>query len=248
MIRKKILIISLSLLLMGMLLVTACNNNKDGDKSPEAVYTEAAQTVAAKLTDMASEGDDGSATPTWTPEAEFTPTPETEALSPTPEQPTPTTGQQPTQATSCTLKADYVADITVPDNTVLATGQTFTKTWQIMNAGTCTWGNGYTIYFVSGDDLGAGEAVSLTRGVDVAPGTLINVSIDLTAPSIEGSYRADFKFKDPSGTVFGTGANGTGTVYLKIVVAKATPQPSNTPQPSATPTPTIEPSPTPDGG
>ena len=214
------------------------------------VYTEAAQTVVAEMTKMAEETEESTAT--MTPEAEVTATPDGGLATSTEpsddgqkeQEATPTEKQQePTSSGPCTLSADYVADVTYPDDTVVSLGETFTKTWQVLNSGSCTWGSGYTVYYVSGDDLSAPEGTSLTNGIDVPEGTMINVSITLTAPTEEGTYRADFKFKDPSGDTF-------GAVYVQIFVRKPTPEPSNTPEATLTPlpseTPTEEPTATPE--
>ncbi len=234
-----------------MIFASACNNNKqDEQKSPEMVYTEAAQTVVAKMTSMAGETE---LTQTLTPEPEMDATATQangastatkaagEEVADTPTK----TSQQPTQPANCSLAAEYVADITIPDDTKVSPGETFTKTWQIMNSGTCTWGTGYTIFFVSGDNLSAPTDVSMTRGVEVPGGTMINVSISLTAPTETGTYRADFKFKDANGKIFGTGGNGAGTVYVQIVVAQPTATPTNTPAPTQTTIPSLTPTPAP---
>lgn len=244
----------LSIFLAVALLFAACNANKNSDdKSPEMVYTDAAQTAAAQLTAMAEEKNPA-ATATREPGLSSTATNETgsptETEQPNDENPaiTPTTGQEPTKSGSCTLLAEFVGDITVPDDTILSPGEAFTKTWQIMNSGTCTWNGDYTIFFLSGSNLSAPEGTLLTRGIEVPPGTMINVSINLVAPTEEGEYRADFKFKDPSGTIFGTGANGAGSIYVKVVVARPTATPTNTPKPTQEPSPTLEPSPTDENG
>ena len=244
---SKKLLLSVFAILALVLLFSACNANKEQDeRSPEAVYTEAAQTVAAELTKMASE-DETLPSATLTPEADSTATPDQQVATATVEEEvdyTPTQDSEPTQAGNCTLKADFVADITIPDDTALTPGEAFTKTWQIINSGSCTWGDGYTIFFVSGTDMGAGANLSLTNGIEVPQGTLINVSVELVAPTEAGEYRADFKFKDASGTFFGTGAGGNGTIYLEIIVAEPTPEPSNTPEPTQTATATVTPTPT----
>jgi len=253
--RKKIFLLLTGLILFA-LVIAACNNSKANDeKSPEAVYTEAAETVAAQLTNMAEDSEEEierTSTPEVMDNPESTSTPESESSTPTEpseeeEEPTPAE-QQPTQSGNCTLRAEFIKDITYPDDTILTPGETFTKTWQIMNSGSCTWGEGYTVFYITGDNLSAPESSTLTHGVDVPEGTLINVSVNLVAPSEEGEYRADFKFKDASGNIFGTGSGSGGTVYVKIIVAEPTPEPTNTTQPTETPvsteTPTLEPTPT----
>ena len=60
--------------------------------------------------------------------------------------------------------ASFVSE-TIPTNTVMAPGQTFTNTWTMQNTGTTTWspGNsGYTLNMAGTDSLGA---VPLSRGL-----------------------------------------------------------------------------------
>ena len=47
-------------------------------------------------------------------------------------------------------KAQFIADVTVPDGTVFAPGATFTKTWRLKNVGTCAWNTSYQLVFFSG--------------------------------------------------------------------------------------------------
>ncbi len=49
--------------------------------------------------------------------------------------------------------AEFVADVTVPDDTVIAAGKAFTKTWRLRNNGTSTWTLDYKLVFSHGDDL-----------------------------------------------------------------------------------------------
>src|SRR5919106_5802545 len=47
--------------------------------------------------------------------------------------------------------AIYIADLTIPDGTVLRPGEDFRKVWQIRNTGSCTWDEGYGLIFIGGD-------------------------------------------------------------------------------------------------
>ena len=56
--------------------------------------------------------------------------------------PTPTVTNTPgtvtvTVAPSSCDKAQFIADVTVRDGTIMSPGQTFTKTWRLKNVGTC---------------------------------------------------------------------------------------------------------------
>ncbi len=235
---QKKITLTLIIILVGLLLIAgACKSKTEGD-SPEAVYTQAALTAEAILTKRASDSGEEEPTPTSTEMAEATTTPRRATATTRPETEEEPIATATTASGACTLAADFVKDVTIEDGTRLKPGEAFTKTWQLMNAGTCTWGSGYTLFFFSGEQMSAPASVTLTKGIDVAPGTLINVSVDLVAPVEPGEYRGDFKFKDASGKVFGINPNAAGSVYVKIAVVASTPTP--TPVPTGTPTVTVD--------
>lgn len=130
---------------------------------------------------------------------------------PTPE-PTATPG--PNQA-DCTNKAEFV-DETIEDDTVVAAGASFTKSWTLENAGTCRWETDYKLVFVSGDAMGG--AVSTPLSVKVPVGEQITLSVDLTAPDVAGTYRGDWMIEDAAGNRFGLGSNGDKAFWVQVVV------------------------------
>jgi hypothetical protein len=111
----------------------------------------------------------------------------------------------------------FIDDVTIPDNTALAPGQTFRKTWRIQNAGSCAWNSGYQLVYSGGDQMGTNYAVNLPGAV--APGATVDISIDLTAPSNYGSFQSFWKLRSPSGTLFGTSNSENDAIWVKIVVA-----------------------------
>ncbi len=134
---------------------------------------------------------------------------------------------------SCADKAQFVTDVTVPDGTTFAPNQTFTKVWRLKNIGTCTWNTSYSLTFISGDSMGAGDT-PLTQSV--APRATIDASINMTAPGTPGSYRGYWELKNSSGYVFGIGAAFDHPWWVDIRAA-GTPLPTLTPTLGA-PTPT----------
>ncbi len=118
----------------------------------------------------------------------------------------------------CTDQAEFIEDVTVPDDAIFAPGETFSKTWRIRNAGTCTWGPSYFLVFVAGDPM-SGRTVALPV---VPPNTEIDLSVELTAPQAEGSYRGDWKIQNPDGDLFGIGVDFDQTIFVRIVVAADT--------------------------
>ncbi len=166
-----------------------------------------------------------------------TPFPEEPTVPPTPV-PSPVPSPQATPTTPCVPDAEWVADVTVPDNTVFAPGTAFVKTWRIRNSGTCNWEPGTQLVFVSGDPMGGPAAVGVPA---TAAGAQTDISVNLTAPATPGTYRSNWQLQAPDGTRFGP------ILYVQIVVpapATNTPPPTATftPAPTATPTQTPIPS------
>ncbi|MGA7195141.1 MAG: NBR1-Ig-like domain-containing protein [Anaerolineales bacterium] len=114
-------------------------------------------------------------------------------------------------------RAHFIADVTIPDGTVINPGATFTKTWRLKNIGTCTWTTSYSLVFDTGDQMGGPNSVNLPQSV--APGQTTDLTITLTAPSTPGSYRGYWKFKDNNGIPFGLGFAGTQSWWVDITVS-----------------------------
>ncbi len=134
----------------------------------------------------------------------------------------------------CSLNAAYVADVTIPDNTVVQPGASFTKVWRVRNSGTCNWEPGTQLVFVSGEPMTAIGAVPVPA---VAAGSMTDISVDMTAPTTPGTYKSVWQLQSPSGQLFGN------RIYVQVVVpapptATFTPAPpTDTPvPPTATPT------------
>lgn len=105
---------------------------------------------------------------------------------------------QPTNSPDCTNLAAFVADVTIPDNSNVTGGTTFTKTWRVRNTGTCTWGSGYTLTPYSDEPMGAPDAIPL----DVTqPGQEVDISVDLRAENAVGTHRGNFVIKNPAGLI-----------------------------------------------
>ncbi|MDF1515448.1 MAG: NBR1-Ig-like domain-containing protein, partial [Anaerolineae bacterium] len=125
----------------------------------------------------------------------------------------------------CILRAAFVEDVTVPDDSVFASNTDFVKTWRIRNSGTCTWSAGTTLEFLSGDAVGVGDAVTIPV---TAPGEEIDVSVDFKTPADPGNYRSNWQMVKSGGTTrFG------GVFYVKFIVQA--PDSSQPPDESGTP-------------
>jgi hypothetical protein len=202
-------------LLCGALVVLAAACNYPGvQPSTEDTYaTQAAQTVAAELTRSAN----GSPVATTPPGEAAT---ATSAATNTPLPPTLTPAP-----TGCTDKATFVKDVTVPDDTFFEGGDTFTKTWRLENSGTCTWTTNYDLVFDSGNAMGGPAAVAFETSVP--PNGTVDLSVDLEAPSGDGTYRGYWMLRDGDGVRFGIGSDADVAFWVQILVG-----PTPTPAPS----------------
>jgi hypothetical protein len=220
-------IMNISLLLIVVLL-TACGGQKSPDATPvdpQAVFTAAAQTVSAELTQTAS-----AITPTSEATATFTPEP------PTPTQSaieSPTLGSQPVELTpiagipsptqSLSLGtpsgplcdgAEFVADMTIPDGTIMKPGEDFKKIWRIKNTGICKWDEGYQLAFAGGDPLDGQPFLFKNKSDFVDPGQSADIGIKMTAHLKEGDYSGCWRMLNDRGYFFG------GIVCVSIKVQK----------------------------
>jgi hypothetical protein len=107
----------------------------------------------------------------------------------------------------------FMDDVTFPDNTKVKINTQFTKTWKLKNTGSCAWTSGYQLVFDGGDQMSAPAAQTLTNGT-VAPGETLNVSVTLTAPAAPGTYRGNWKIREPGGATF---TLSTGPFWVQIV-------------------------------
>ncbi|MFL7869707.1 MAG: NBR1-Ig-like domain-containing protein [Anaerolineales bacterium] len=127
-----------------------------------------------------------------------TATKEVEAATDTPA-PSPTATEfVPDNPADCVNKATFVSDVTIPDNSNVAAGAAFVKTWRVRNDGTCIWWSGYTLTHYSEETLSAPDSVPLPV---TNPGETADISIDLVAPSVAGTYQGNFVIENPEGLI-----------------------------------------------
>lgn len=200
------------------ILIAGCGsaNPPAGEPTPDvaAIRTSAAGTVVSQFTLTA---------------AAFTPTPpaaptQTSATAPAGATAGVTAGATNTatgqplaqvtnaQGTSFALcdNLEFVADVTVPDDTTMSPGQDFVKTWRVKNAGSCPWGDGYELVYADYADEMSGQPQALTQVVQ--PGQEVEVSIQFTAPDAIGEYLSAWQMSNPAGVTF------PEAIYVRIVV------------------------------
>jgi hypothetical protein len=126
----------------------------------------------------------------------------------------------------------YVSDVTIADGTVLAPGESFTKTWRFQNTGTCAWNEYYQLTFVSGTAMD-GETTGIDQ--DVEMGSTGDISVSLEAPDSDGTYTGYWRLADENGNAFGQ------SVYVMVVVSSDASTVTLTPTSTTEETATLEP-------
>jgi hypothetical protein len=104
----------------------------------------------------------------------------------------------------------FVSDVTIPDKTVIDAGDSFIKTWKFRNTGTCGWTTSYAIASGGGNAM-SGTETKLPDAVDA--GDEVDVSVDMVAPTANGTYVGFWRLKNADGFFFGD------AVYVQIVVS-----------------------------
>lgn len=213
----------LTIILFFSIVLSACNfpSSTQEPEGPGAVLTAAAQTVEANLTQLAVQS-------TATVPVFVTNTPAVSTATSfvaSPAVASPTSAPLGLTPTSDCDDADFVTDVTIPDGTVLNPGESFTKTWRLKNAGTCSWTPSYAVVFSNGDSMSGPASVALTTNVN--PGQTVDISINLKAPSTSGNYTSYWKLRNAAGVTFATfyvdiKVGGTGAFAVTSVTLSDT--------------------------
>jgi len=191
--------------------VFAVQKDLTGWRFSRREFLDAAAAAAAVLAGTAAgctPGPGGTATPTLTRAPSATPSP-----SPTPTPPdtaTPTRTATPTQtstptktstptatATPVVPKAQFIADVTIPDGTVMQPGYKFTKTWRVKNVGAVAWGEKTAVKFERGTQMG-GKSPTAVR--NAKSGETVDISVDMTAPAQTGKHTGTWSLQAGDGT------------------------------------------------
>jgi hypothetical protein len=219
--------------------------------------TQVYQTIAVNMIAQQT----SSAAPTamgYTPSPTTLPTTSFTQAAPTPLQSqnktsTPVSGNQTsTPPVTCDRAgAGNPIDVSIPDDSLIAPGQGFIKTWKLVNTGSCTWTTAYSASFFYGDRMEGPESVALLE--TVLPAQSIELSIEMVAPLAPGTYQGNWKLMNPTGALFGIGPNGDSPFWVRIIVptnpgstATVTPgitptfSTTGSPSPTATTTPPVQ--------
>ena len=198
------------LILLATLSLSACGGG-EAEPTPtlsvEQAQTMAVMTFQAQLTQTAL------AQPTATPKP--TNTPITVVTFASPNGVSAPTATSTTAASSGGSSAcyglSYVSDVTIPDNTKVTPGQSFTKTWKVLNSGSCAWEQGFIFNVVGGEAIG-GTAVTLNQRVE--SGRQYEFSVPMVVPTdATGELKGTWRLSDANGNFFGDG------VYVLVDVS-----------------------------
>ncbi|RJP47453.1 MAG: hypothetical protein C4583_16520 [Anaerolineaceae bacterium] len=199
--------------LIVVMVQAACNfpsaDQPDPAATLNALYTKSAQTLEAMATQAAL---------TSTPSGYVSPTPfPTSTSVPGVNSPTPILPYYTSAPVTRCDWADFVADVTYPDGSVIGRDEPFTKVWRIRNIGTCSWTTSYALVFVSGDAMSAPVAVALTGAVN--PGQTVDIPVNLISPSKDGRYKGFFKLRNAAGVLFGVGNTASTAFWVDVKVS-----------------------------
>ena len=132
-------------------------------------------------------------------------------------------------------RAAFIADVTFPDNFVVAPGEYVTKIWRVRNTGSCAWGpNGQgpknvdRLSFTGGSPFGAASPVMLPDDGIVLPGETFDMRVNMVMPDLPGVYRSEWMFGNSVAAWLGVGQDGSAPLYAQFVVqGTSVPTPTN---------------------
>ncbi len=209
-------------ILVGLILLSACSTTTpEAVQDPNAIYTQAAQTVQAQLSATAAMLPTSTATvePTATEMPSATPELPTEAptaqktlptlsapgsdTNPTAAAGVPTATQAaPVFATSTTMSQQagdhgvWVGNIPA-DGSTFGKGEHFSFVFRIMNTGTTTWTKNYKLVFLSDTALSSETVIPLNEVTK--PGEVGEFYTMVFAPFDAGKYKSNWKLVNEQG-------------------------------------------------
>ncbi len=106
----------------------------------------------------------------------------------------------PTPTPPCTDSMRYIEDLSIPDGSLVSSGEKLDKRWSVENNGSCNWDKTYRLKLIAGPELGASVEQAL---YPARSGTQATIRIIFTAPSEPGVYRSAWQAHNPDGQPFG---------------------------------------------
>jgi hypothetical protein len=219
------------ILALGAILIASCGGGNAPEATPsmsvEQIQTYAVATFSSALTLTALAAPSNTPLPTLNLTTPLAPLATTAAG--TPLAPATTAAPVGGVATTSCYGLTFVSDVSIPDNTQMDPGETFTKTWKVQNSGSCAWDAGFKFQSTGGNAMGAS---AFTLPASVAPGATYDISVAMTAPSTPGTVRGNWRMSNTTGQFFGD------EVFVQILVGGAAAATNTSSAPEATATPT----------
>lgn len=106
----------------------------------------------------------------------------------------------PTTTPECSNLLSFIEDVTVPDGTVFAPGESIEKVWLVENSGSCNWDGNYRLQLVSGNPMGAENIQAL---FPARSGSEAQLRIVFKAPLEGGGYQSSWQAYTPESQPFG---------------------------------------------
>lgn len=202
------------------ILLGACNLGKSPEPTADvnALYTEAAATLIGQMNEgltQTAQAAPPTAQSSPTPLATFTPLPTFPVGGLTPFGTAlaagtagipliPTLSGAPAQSwpQGCN-DAQFIGE-TIPDGTKMNPLHDFKKAWSLLNVGTCTWDEGYSWAFKSGEQLNGSDVKIKFEAQFTEPGHSQAFVVHMDAPKQAGEYIGFWQMKDDSGQWFGS--------------------------------------------
>lgn len=122
---------------------------------------------------------------------------------------TPTPTATPTASARACLNSAFVSDVTVPDGTALAPGQTFNKIWRVRNTGTCTWDANDQFVFLTGEAMTPSTVLAVPV---TSPGSTVDLLVTMVSPQSPGTHTSQWRLKNRTNGYFGATYNVTLSV------------------------------------
>ncbi|MFJ7211525.1 NBR1-Ig-like domain-containing protein [Amycolatopsis sp. NPDC098790] len=121
-------------------------------------------------------------------------------------------------------ESSFVADVTVPDGTVMPPGFKFEKVWRLRNTGTVPWTGRFLRRLGAPGGLGIPSSPVQVRISDTHPGETVDVIVPLKAHVLPGTAEAHWKMVDDRGYEYFPDRYFQG-IFLTIVVDIRAPAP-----------------------
>lgn len=232
------------LIVLGLcaLLIASCGGGQaeatpTNTLSADEVQTLAVETFSAVLTQTALAAPSETPFPTLTASATFAPFATTTGGA------LPVGPLATSTAGNVCYRMSFASDVSIPDDTAMTPGQNFTKTWKVLNSGTCAWEAGFKFAFTGGEQM---SGVNFTLPSAVSPNATLDISVAMIAPNKTGKLRGNWRMQTAGGQFFGD------EVYVQIVVggsaATGTATTSSGPTATVTATPSETPTTEPTAG